>query len=52
MKANVGGIDRIIRIGAGAVLVGLAATNTATNTSTNTSINTSISASGVHALAD
>nr|WP_315466203.1 DUF2892 domain-containing protein [uncultured Rhodoferax sp.] len=28
MKANVGGIDRIIRIGAGAVLVGLAATGT------------------------
>jgi hypothetical protein len=26
MKANVGGIDRIIRIGAGAVLIGLAAT--------------------------
>nr|CBA30533.1 hypothetical protein Csp_C24020 [Curvibacter putative symbiont of Hydra magnipapillata] len=28
MKANVGGIDRIIRIGAGAVLVALAATGT------------------------
>jgi hypothetical protein len=28
MKANVGGIDRIIRIGAGAVLVALAATDT------------------------
>jgi hypothetical protein len=28
MKANVGGIDRIIRIGAGAILVGLAATGT------------------------
>ena len=28
MKANVGGIDRIARIGAGAVLVGLAATGT------------------------
>ena len=28
MQANVGGIDRIIRIGAGAVLVGLAATGT------------------------
>lgn len=28
MKANVGGIDRIIRISAGAVLVGLAATGT------------------------
>ena len=28
MKANVGGIDRIIRIGAGAMLVGLAATRT------------------------
>jgi membrane protein implicated in regulation of membrane protease activity len=28
MKANVGGVDRIIRIGAGAALVGLAATGT------------------------
>ncbi len=28
MKANVGGIDRIIRIGAGAALVALAATGT------------------------
>ena len=28
MKANVGGIDRIIRIGAGTVLIGLAATGT------------------------
>ena len=28
MKANVGGIDRIARIGAGVVLVGLAATGT------------------------
>lgn len=28
MKANVGGIDRIVRIGAGAVLVALAATGT------------------------
>jgi hypothetical protein len=28
MKANVGGIDRFIRIGAGAVLVALAATGT------------------------
>ncbi|NBX20813.1 MAG: DUF2892 domain-containing protein [Betaproteobacteria bacterium] len=28
MKANVGGLDRIIRIGAGAVLVALAATGT------------------------
>jgi hypothetical protein len=28
MKANVGGIDRIIRIGAGVVLVALAATGT------------------------
>jgi membrane protein implicated in regulation of membrane protease activity len=28
MKANVGGIDRIIRIGAGAVLLALAATGT------------------------
>lgn len=28
MKANVGGVDRIIRIGAGAVLLGLAATGT------------------------
>ena len=28
MKLNVGGIDRILRIGAGAVLVGLAATGT------------------------
>jgi hypothetical protein len=28
MKANVGGIDRIIRIGAGAVLVALATTGT------------------------
>ncbi len=28
MKTNVGGIDRIIRIGAGAALVGLAATGT------------------------
>ena len=27
MKANVGGIDRMARIGAGAVLVGLAATD-------------------------
>jgi len=28
MKSNVGGIDRLLRIGAGAVLVGLAATGT------------------------
>jgi hypothetical protein len=28
MKTNVGGIDRILRIGAGVVLVGLAATGT------------------------
>lgn len=28
MKSNVGGIDRILRIVAGVVLVGLAATNT------------------------
>jgi hypothetical protein len=28
MQANVGGIDRIVRIGAGAVLIGLAATGT------------------------
>ena len=28
MKSNVGGIDRILRIGAGVVLVGLAATGT------------------------
>ncbi len=28
MKSNVGGIDRILRIGAGLVLVGLAATGT------------------------
>lgn len=28
MKANVGGVDRVIRIGAGAVLVGLAAAGT------------------------
>jgi hypothetical protein len=28
MKLNVGGIDRILRIGAGVVLVGLAATGT------------------------
>ncbi|MFM2035283.1 MAG: hypothetical protein RL459_548 [Pseudomonadota bacterium] len=28
MKANVGGIDRVVRISAGVVLVGLAATGT------------------------
>ncbi len=28
MKSNVGGIDRIIRIAAGLILIGLAATNT------------------------
>lgn len=28
MKSNVGGIDRVVRIAAGIILIGLAATNT------------------------
>ena len=31
MKANVGGIDRVLRISAGVILVGLAATGTIAN---------------------